>query len=124
MGLKKRGAKKYQYATIGEKRAAERAYYRTHKKERKVSSQKTYQKLKAKWMEIFKEHGLMECSKCGYNKCFAAIEFHHTDPKTKRHRTDGRTQLVYQLPVEGNIEELNNIVALCANCHREVHDNG
>jgi len=55
------------------------------------------------------------CQVCGYNKCFAALEFHHLDPKVKEKR-------VSQLSSEEKIkEEIKKCVVLCSNCHREVH---
>lgn len=58
-----------------------------------------------------------ECALCGYNKCPAALEFHHLDPSQKEFNIgqSGATrswQLVQQ--------ELLKCILLCANCHREV----
>lgn len=56
------------------------------------------------------------CSRCGYGKCPAALEFHHVDPAEKdvniaaMHRT-----------WESIKKELDRCVLLCSNCHREVH---
>lgn len=55
------------------------------------------------------------CKICGYDKCLAAIDFHHRDPRQK----DFAISLKMSWPA---IEkELDKCVALCANCHREVH---
>lgn len=57
------------------------------------------------------------CSKCGYNKCIAALEFHHTDPSTK-------TSAIKELAMMSWVKianEAKKCVLLCANCHREVH---
>lgn len=58
-----------------------------------------------------------KCISCGYNKCLAALDFHHLDP-TKKDRQISR-------PLAGTFEkvklELDKCVLLCANCHREVH---
>ena len=40
-------------------------------------------RVKEKWMEIIKDKGMDCCFKCGYSKCFAAIDFHHMNPLTK-----------------------------------------
>jgi len=58
-----------------------------------------------------------KCSKCGYNKCIAALEFHHIDPKTKdKDYFNSREGLTNELKTE-----LDKCVLLCANCHREIH---
>ncbi len=58
-----------------------------------------------------------KCQKCGYDKCYAALEFHHRDPNEKevswkklRSRSWKRIE-----------EELDKCDLLCANCHREEH---
>jgi hypothetical protein len=54
------------------------------------------------------KHG---CSRCGYNKCAASLDFHHIDPKTKKHRV--------WLPYG---EEFEKCVLICKNCHYEEHE--
>ena len=62
----------------------------------------------------------IQCSTCGYSKCFAALEFHHTDPSTKE---VGISQLIGSSPSEDTLRnELEKCELLCANCHREVHN--
>lgn len=59
-----------------------------------------------------------KCSKCGYDKCLAAFDFHHLDPDQKDFRISGGHYRSFE-----NIRaELDKTVLLCANCHREVHD--
>lgn len=55
------------------------------------------------------------CSLCGYNKCLAALDFHHVDPKTKKSYLGLSIQ-----PFDKATKELRNCILLCANCHREV----
>lgn len=59
------------------------------------------------------------CKVCGYNKCLAALEFHHLDPKEK----DFQISDVYRNPRkwEDVVIELNKCILVCANCHREIH---
>ena len=55
-----------------------------------------------------------KCIKCGYNKCIAALEFHHRDPEEKEIRlTDRKLEILR--------EEAKKCDLLCANCHRETH---
>lgn len=56
-----------------------------------------------------------KCSKCGYNRCIIALEFHHKDPSKKSFTISGKHCLSWQRIRE----ELDKCVLLCANCHRE-----
>ena len=58
-----------------------------------------------------------KCSKCGYDRCLAALEFHHIDPSTKdKDYFNSRGGLTNSFK-----SELDKCVLLCANCHREEH---
>ena len=58
------------------------------------------------------------CSICGYNKSIMALEFHHTIPTNKDVNFASMTHWSWS-----RIEkELKTCVLLCANCHREVHE--
>ena len=60
-----------------------------------------------------------ECSRCGYNKCVAALEFHHRDPKEK----DRSIRLgADTISWERMKLELDKCILLCSNCHHEIHD--
>lgn len=58
------------------------------------------------------------CCICGYDRCMAALQFHHVDRTTKvaeigkMHRD--------RKPWEEVKAELDKCVLLCANCHAEV----
>lgn len=59
-----------------------------------------------------------KCSKCGYNKCLAALEFHHLDPKTKDKNWNS-----FRFKFSDKMKtELDKCVLLCSNCHREEHN--
>lgn len=62
-----------------------------------------------------------KCYVCGYDKCQAALEFHHLDPSKKEGYNGGaiNTQRVF----EKNIKELDKCILICVRCHREVHAN-
>lgn len=58
-----------------------------------------------------------KCSICGYDKCVAALDFHHINPEEKdKDYFNMRGGLTDDLKTE-----LDKCVLLCANCHREVH---
>jgi len=67
------------------------------------------------------EYKGFKCSKCGYDKCSAALDFHHIDPSKKefipskyRHTSWSKNENIIK-------KELDKCIILCANCHREEH---
>lgn len=59
-----------------------------------------------------------KCIACGYNKCNAALEFHHLDPTQKDFSISAKgTTRAWEM-IEA---ELDKCVLLCSNCHREHH---
>lgn len=63
------------------------------------------------------EHLGGKCVECGYNKCPAALDFHHRDPHTK----DATVRTLIQRKWQDILIEINKCVLLCSNCHREYH---
>lgn len=57
-----------------------------------------------------------KCSLCGYNKCLAALEFHHVEGKK-----EAPSSIIHSWSWERAKKELQKCVLLCSNCHREVH---
>jgi hypothetical protein len=57
-----------------------------------------------------------ECAKCGYNKCIAALDFHHINPKEK-----DKNYSILKKNFDKLKPELDKCILLCANCHREEH---
>jgi hypothetical protein len=58
------------------------------------------------------------CSRCGYNKSLSALEFHHKDKTTKEYEWSK----MRMLSEEKLNKELAKCILVCANCHREIHD--
>lgn len=58
-----------------------------------------------------------KCEICGYDRCLAALQFHHRDPSTKSFALSlrGRT-----LSIDRLREEAAKCALLCANCHAAV----
>lgn len=59
-----------------------------------------------------------ECTICGYNKCIAALDFHHKDPTQKDVLISRFKFYTFDDRVK---KELDKCIVLCANCHRELH---
>ena len=57
------------------------------------------------------------CSKCGYNKCIGALDFHHPQGEEKK----DRTLLMNIRSLDKVIGDAKPLILLCANCHREEH---
>ena len=60
-----------------------------------------------------------KCQLCGYNKYQGALEFHHIDPNEKDFNISKARLLSFNSEIK---KELDKCVLLCANCHREVHN--
>lgn len=58
-----------------------------------------------------------KCSKCGYDKCIAALDFHHINKNDKNFQISKNYKKDF-LEIKS---ELDKCVLLCANCHREEH---
>lgn len=61
-----------------------------------------------------------KCEKCGYNRCLAALEFHHKDPTQKDFAITKSNTIIMTPTVK---EEIDKCLLLCSNCHREEHNN-
>lgn len=60
-----------------------------------------------------------KCEKCGYNKCLAALEFHHRDPSQKEFMWTKMRSKSWSI-IKTEIDKCD---LLCANYHRESHWN-
>lgn len=60
-----------------------------------------------------------KCEICGYNRCISALEFHHKDPKEKDFSIG---QKGYTRSLDKNKKEVDKCLLVCANCHREIHE--
>jgi len=59
-----------------------------------------------------------KCERCGYNKCPAAMTFHHIDPSQKDF---GISSNGVSRSFEKCKPELDKCILLCVRCHAEVH---
>lgn len=56
------------------------------------------------------------CDRCGYNKCAAALEWHHLNQNK-----DADPSSLLRNSLDKYLEEIKKCELLCANCHREEH---
>jgi hypothetical protein len=71
-------------------------------------------RLKKKWAVALKGG---KCERCGYNKCCAALDFHHRNPSDKDLHWEN-----FRGWSRAKIEsEIAKCELICANCHREEH---
>lgn len=83
--------------------AATSAYYGAKRKERRA---------------ILDEYKLAHgCARCGYDRCPAALEFHHRDPAQK---VAGLSEMTRH-SLARMMAEAAKCEVVCANCHREEH---
>ena len=59
-----------------------------------------------------------KCQKCDYSKCMGALEFHHLDPSQKDVVWDKMRLMSW----DKVLLELKKCILVCANCHREIHE--
>lgn len=71
-----------------------------------------------KFKEQCAEYKGGKCEKCGYNKCIAALEFHHRDPREKEFQVSYKNHKRFDEVIKA---ELDKCDCLCSNCHKETH---
>jgi hypothetical protein len=110
---------------VKQKQAQRRSYLK-HKERLASSSQRNkinaQNKVLKKRKRIFvnKVKSIFGCRICNYRKCLSALEFHHIDSTQK--------DIAISRLISGNWsvasikKEMRKCVVLCANCHREVHE--
>ena len=59
-----------------------------------------------------------KCCFCSYDRCIAALDFHHVDESSK---SFGLSQNGLTRSWEKTEHELQKCILVCANCHREIH---
>jgi hypothetical protein len=89
------------------------------RKAQNIASAIRHKQVREAWLFIIKALGMDECFRCGYNKCFSAIDFHHVNPKEKKIEIGF---LFHRALTEENLKELEKVVPLCKNCHCEVQE--
>lgn len=87
--------------------------------ERKIKNVIAVKKRRQKLKLMAIEYKGGKCSKCGYNKCIGALEFHHLDPSKKDFGiSNGGITRSWEIIKE----ELDKCALVCSNCHSEIHE--
>lgn len=98
---------------ISEKRLTRKARFCTDACRNKTNVTIKRRRNKEKLVELFGG----KCTRCGYNKCIGALQFHHKDDdKSFGIAEKGRTPSFDSL-----VEEAKKCILICANCHAELH---
>ena len=90
-----------------------KTYWLVINKERIQKWHKNRLKEKHNILDSLKING---CAICGYNKCSAALEFHHVNSRNKKFQIQAN-----RIGQQSFADELSKCVLLCSNCHREIH---
>ena len=61
-----------------------------------------------------------KCEKCGYDKRWEVLEFHHIN-KDEKIFTLSQIRITKNIDMDTIYKEVDKCKLLCANCHREVH---
>ena len=102
-------------------------YMRDYRKLKPLTEkQKRHNQNKKKKLRMDKKKKLIKlfggkCSICGYNKCNAALDFHHTNSKEKE-MTIAEISLK-NVSYNKILKEARKCILICSNCHREIHNN-
>ena len=84
-----------------------------------MSSQATSDFRRNRKLNLIKVCG-NQCNLCGYNKVIGALEFHHINPEEKSY---GLASMGTCHQLETDLQEIQKCILVCANCHREIHEN-
>lgn len=87
--------------------------------ERKEKAVKAVVKRRQKIKEMAVEYKGGSCQRCDYNKYIGALEFHHMDPNEKDFLISRKGHCTSWEKIK---KELDKCILVCANCHREVHE--
>ncbi len=95
-------------------RLYQQRYYRNHKPEFRTYIRDRRYRVK-EWVDSLKNN----CERCGYDRCKAALEWHHRDSTEKEHAISSMVR--ERRPHELILLEIKKCQLLCSNCHAEKH---
>jgi len=85
-------------------------------KERRLAHNAAWRQKRVEWLAEYKVD--TRCSVCGYNRCSAALDFHHIDPDKKEFSIANGIRLYGKDKINA---EIAKCIILCRNCHAEHH---
>lgn len=98
-------------------------YYHTGNKAIRGTCKDCERKDRYERLQMFKrecvEYKGGKCSICGYDKCLASLDFHHTNQDDKEFNISGM-RFGYRV-TDGVKKELDKCILVCRNCHSEIH---
>lgn len=103
----------------------QKEYAKQHYQQNKEAYKQSHKKARLKARELNKKFvkrvkSLAKCKLCGYSKSSSALEFHHKDETQKDYEISRLQSGGWS--IKKIKQEMRKCVILCANCHREVHD--
>jgi hypothetical protein len=119
--------------TCGKTKSIDQYYKRENKKPevhcrncRNIKREKLHRKYKQKFIYKLGEYLNVKCQRCGYDRNFSALDFHHKGKKTMSIAREIRNLTQGSFKEGGKVEKilneiLNHCEILCSNCHREHH---
>lgn len=97
-----------------------KAYHKQWYAKNKATRIPQLRKHRANKVEVMQNYKAEKgCAICGYNKCAAALDFHHKDDATKEAHVSEMARRC--LSWDKMLVEIEKCHILCSNCHREVH---
>ena len=91
-------------------------YYEKNKDKVKATTKKIDSVFKQQWKEF---KATLSCLECGADHP-AVLDFHHIDPEMKNASVH---RLIQSRSYKKALEEVQQCVVLCSNCHRVYHYN-
>lgn len=79
---------------------------------------KDLKKWRTKVIKEFKNAFDNRCGICGYDRCAAALDFHHINPSEKDFAISSWISMKWEIL----LKEVSKCILICSNCHREYHD--
>jgi len=110
---------KYYFANKEDMRKRNKRWQDAHRDICNAAIEIAHNRWREAWMFFVESFGFTSCSRCGYDKSFAAINFHHVEPEKKEFEF---CWLFGHKPTTERLQEFEKVIPLCANCHIEVHE--
>ena len=104
------------YGRKRQKKLSQEGFF--HSPEYRIYRRNKARRQKERWKKRIIELMGGKCAVCGYSKCVAALEVHHSNPYEKEANL---SVLIASASWQKIEQEIKKATLLCANCHREIH---